>query len=40
MRTADPSLSALVQRGYRYALFPDVGKAGFGLRGEHLGHFP
>ena len=40
MRTADPARGALVQRGHGYALFPDAGKAGLGLRGEHLGHFP
>jgi hypothetical protein len=33
MRAADPSLGALVQRGYGYALFPDVGKAGLGVGG-------
>ena len=49
MRTADPSLGALVQRGYGYALFPDVGKAGLGVggaygrgvvyeRGQHIGY--
>jgi lipid-binding SYLF domain-containing protein len=49
MRTADPSLDALVQRGYGYALFPDVGKAGLGVggaygrgvvyeRGQHIGY--
>ena len=49
MRVADPSLGALVQRGYGYALFPDVGKAGLGVggaygrgvvyeRGQHIGY--
>ena len=49
MRTADPSLGALVQRGYGYALFPDVGKAALGVggaygrgvvyeRGQHIGY--
>ena len=49
MRTADPALGALVQRGQGYALFPDVGKAGLGVggaygrgvvyeRGQHIGY--
>ena len=49
MRTVDPALDALVQRGYGYALFPDVGKAGLGVggaygrgvvyeRGQHIGY--
>src|SRR5262245_8330986 len=49
MRTADPALTALVQRGHGYALFPDVGKAGLGVggaygrgvvyeRGQHIGY--
>jgi lipid-binding SYLF domain-containing protein len=49
MRTADPALGALVQRGYGYALFPDVGKAALGVggaygrgvvyeRGQHIGY--
>ena len=49
MRAADPSLGALAQRGYGYALFPDVGKAGLGVggaygrgvvyeRGQHIGY--
>jgi lipid-binding SYLF domain-containing protein len=49
MRTADPSLDTLVQRGYGYALFPDVGKGGLGVggaygrgvvyeRGQHIGY--
>src|SRR5215510_6473883 len=49
MRTADPALGALVQRGHGYALFPDVGKAGLGIggaygrgvvyeRGQHIGY--
>jgi lipid-binding SYLF domain-containing protein len=49
MRTADPALGALVQRGHGYALFPDVGKAGLGVggaygrgvvyeRGQHIGY--
>jgi lipid-binding SYLF domain-containing protein len=49
MRAADPSLGALVQRGYGYALFPDVGKGGLGVggaygrgvvyeRGQHVGY--
>ena len=49
MRVADPSLGALVQRGYGYAVFPDVGKAGLGMggaygrgvvyeRGQHIGY--
>ena len=49
MRTADPALAALVQRGHGYALFPDVGKAGLGVggaygrgvvyeRGQHIGY--
>jgi lipid-binding SYLF domain-containing protein len=48
-RTADPSLEALVQRGYGHALFPNVGKAGLGVggaygrgvvyeRGQHIGY--
>ena len=35
MRTADPALGALVQRGHGYALFPDVGKAGLGVGGAY-----
>jgi lipid-binding SYLF domain-containing protein len=35
MRTVDPALDALVQRGYGYALFPDVGKAGLGVGGAY-----
>ena len=35
MRTADPALGALVQRGQGYALFPDVGKAGLGVGGAY-----
>jgi len=35
MRAADPALGALVQRGYGYALFPDVGKAGLGVGGAY-----
>jgi len=49
MRATDPSLGALVQRGYGYALFPDVGKAALGVggaygrgvvyeRGQHIGY--
>jgi lipid-binding SYLF domain-containing protein len=49
MRAADPALGALVQRGYGYALFPDVGKAALGVggaygrgvvyeRGQHIGY--
>jgi len=49
MRTADPALGTLVQRGHGYALFPDVGKAGLGVggaygrgvvyeRGQHIGY--
>jgi lipid-binding SYLF domain-containing protein len=49
MRTADPALGPLVQRGHGYALFPDVGKAGLGVggaygrgvvyeRGQHIGY--
>jgi lipid-binding SYLF domain-containing protein len=49
MRAADPSLGALVQRSYGYALCPDVGKAGLGVggaygrgvvyeRGQHIGY--
>jgi lipid-binding SYLF domain-containing protein len=49
MRAADPALGAVVQRGYGYALFPDVGKAGLGVggaygrgvvyeRGQHIGY--
>ena len=49
MRTADPALGALVQRGHGYALFPDAGKAGLGVggaygrgvvyeRGQHIGY--
>ena len=49
MRTEDPALGALVQRGHGYALFPDVGKAGLGVggaygrgvvyeRGQHIGY--
>ena len=49
MRTADPALGALVQKGYGYALFPDVGKGGLGVggaygrgvvyeRGQHIGY--
>ena len=49
MRTADPALGVLVQRGHGYALFPDVGKAGLGVggaygrgvvyeRGQHIGY--
>jgi lipid-binding SYLF domain-containing protein len=35
MRAADPTLGALIQRGYGYALFPDVGKAGLGVGGAY-----
>jgi lipid-binding SYLF domain-containing protein len=35
MRTADPTLDALVQRGYGYALFPNVGKGGLGVGGAY-----
>jgi lipid-binding SYLF domain-containing protein len=35
MRTADPALDALVKRGYGYALFPNVGKAGLGVGGAY-----
>jgi lipid-binding SYLF domain-containing protein len=35
MRTADPALAAVVQRGHGYALFPDVGKAGLGVGGAY-----
>jgi lipid-binding SYLF domain-containing protein len=49
MSKEDPALGALVQRGYGYALFPDVGKAGLGVggaygrgvvyeRGQHIGY--
>lgn len=49
MRTADPTLAALVQRSHGHALFPDVGKAGLGVggaygrgvvyeRGQHIGY--
>jgi lipid-binding SYLF domain-containing protein len=49
MRTADPALGTLVQRGHGYALFPEVGKAGLGVggaygrgvvyeRGQHIGY--
>src|SRR5262245_8561765 len=49
MRTADPALGTLMQKGYGYALFPDVGKAGLGVggaygrgvvyeRGQHIGY--
>ena len=44
-----PGLGALLQKGYGYALFPDVGKAGLGVggaygrgvvyeRGQHIGY--
>jgi lipid-binding SYLF domain-containing protein len=49
MSREDPAVGALVQRGYGYALFPDVGKAGLGVggaygrgvvyeRGQHVGY--
>ena len=49
MSKEDPALGALVQRGYGYALFPDVGKGGLGVggaygrgvvyeRGQHIGY--
>jgi lipid-binding SYLF domain-containing protein len=49
MSREDPAVGALVQRGYGYALFPDVGKAGLGVggaygrgvvyeRGQHIGY--
>ena len=49
MRTADPALGTVVQRGHGYALFPDVGKAALGVggaygrgvvyeRGQHIGY--
>jgi lipid-binding SYLF domain-containing protein len=49
MSKEDPALGVLVQRGYGYALFPDVGKAGLGVggaygrgvvyeRGQHIGY--
>jgi lipid-binding SYLF domain-containing protein len=49
MRTEDPTLEALLKRGYGYALFPDVGKGGLVVggaygrgvvyeRGQHIGY--
>jgi len=49
MRTADPALDALLQKGYGYAVFPQVDKGGLGVggaygrgvvyeRGQHVGY--
>ena len=49
MRTADPALNALLQKGYGYAVFPQVDKGGLGVggaygrgvvyeRGQHVGY--
>jgi lipid-binding SYLF domain-containing protein len=49
MQTADPTLGALLQKGYGNALFPNVGKAALGVggaygrgvvyeRGQHIGY--
>ena len=49
MQRADPTLSALLQRGYGYALFPQVDKGGLAVggaygqgvvyeRGQHIGY--
>src|SRR5438128_12150654 len=49
MRTAYPTLWALMQKGYGYALFPNVDKGGLGVggaygrgvvyeRGQHIGY--
>ena len=49
MQTADPTLGALLQKGYGYALFPNVGKGAVGVggaygrgvvyeRGQHIGY--
>jgi hypothetical protein len=35
MSTEDPTLGALVKKGYGYALFPNVGKAGLGVGGAY-----
>jgi lipid-binding SYLF domain-containing protein len=35
MKTADPALGALIQRGYGYALFPHVDKGGLGVGGAY-----
>ena len=35
MRVADPTIGGLIQRGYGYAMFPDVGKAGLGVGGAY-----
>jgi lipid-binding SYLF domain-containing protein len=49
MQTEDPALGAMLQKGYGYSLFPDVGKAGLVVggasgrgvvyeRGQHIGY--
>jgi lipid-binding SYLF domain-containing protein len=49
MQTEDPSLGALLQKGYGYSLFPNVGKGGLVVggaygrgvvyeRGQHIGY--
>jgi lipid-binding SYLF domain-containing protein len=35
MRTADPALGALMQKGYGYAVFPNVDKGGLGVGGAY-----
>src|SRR5262245_10887188 len=35
MQTEDPTLGALLQKGYGYALFPNVGKAALGVGGAY-----
>ena len=35
MRTADPTLGALMQKGYGYAVFPNVDKGGLGVGGAY-----
>jgi lipid-binding SYLF domain-containing protein len=35
MRTADPALDALLQKGYGYAVFPSVDKGGLGVGGAY-----
>ena len=37
MRTADPALNALLQKGYGYAVFPQVDKGGLAWAGPMAG---
>jgi lipid-binding SYLF domain-containing protein len=35
MRTVDPALEVLLQKGYGYAMFPQVDKGGLGVGGAY-----